>query len=99
MIPDPTEFVECDTCRSKTGMAELCLGCLNNRKLISNMKIKAMQTGDRMQLNRINEEIQWHLKQQDVPIKPVNVIQAMFELNYADWICSTSTLPQCGYQS
>jgi hypothetical protein len=31
-------FVECDTCRAKSGSPVLCSGCLSNRQLISQLK-------------------------------------------------------------
>jgi hypothetical protein len=33
-----TDFVECDTCRAKTGTPQLCNGCLANRDTISNLQ-------------------------------------------------------------
>lgn len=35
--PIDVEFVECDTCRAKTGSPILCNGCLKNRQIISNL--------------------------------------------------------------
>jgi hypothetical protein len=34
------EFVECDQCRAKPGIPDLCRGCLHNRSLISALKAK-----------------------------------------------------------
>jgi hypothetical protein len=31
-------FVECDSCRAKSGSPDLCSGCLSNRHLISQLK-------------------------------------------------------------
>lgn len=31
------ELVECDTCRAKLGMAQLCAGCVHNRLVISRL--------------------------------------------------------------
>jgi hypothetical protein len=38
------DFMECDSCRAKLGMIDLCRGCLHNRSLISALhaKIKAL---------------------------------------------------------
>lgn len=35
--PNPSKFLECDTCRSKSGSPELCKGCLHNRALIEKL--------------------------------------------------------------
>lgn len=32
------EFMECDTCRVKTGSPTLCSGCLHNRAIIEELK-------------------------------------------------------------
>jgi hypothetical protein len=34
------EFMECDTCRAKPGMPDLCHGCLHNREVIFELKRK-----------------------------------------------------------
>lgn len=34
---EPDEFMECDTCRAKTGSPPLCSGCLHNRALIGRL--------------------------------------------------------------
>lgn len=34
------EFMECDTCRAKSGSPILCKGCIHNRELISKTQIK-----------------------------------------------------------
>ncbi len=31
-------FMECDTCRAKPGMPQLCGGCLHNRAIIGELK-------------------------------------------------------------
>ena len=36
--PNPDEFLECDSCRSKAGSPELCKGCIHNRGLIERLK-------------------------------------------------------------
>lgn len=36
--PDPNKFMECDTCRVKSGSLELCKGCLHNRTLIDKLQ-------------------------------------------------------------
>lgn len=36
--PPALEFMECDTCRAKAGMPELCRGCLHNRTAIERLK-------------------------------------------------------------
>jgi hypothetical protein len=33
----PTDFMECDTCRAKPGTPTLCAGCLHNRSLINEL--------------------------------------------------------------
>jgi len=33
-------FIECDTCREKSGSPTLCRGCFENRKTISDLKLK-----------------------------------------------------------
>jgi hypothetical protein len=35
------DFIECDSCRSKPGSHELCIGCLWNRALIAYLKKEA----------------------------------------------------------
>jgi len=35
---NPSEFLECDTCRAKAGSPTLCKGCLHNRALIGKLK-------------------------------------------------------------
>jgi hypothetical protein len=34
-VVEPSEFMECDTCRAKPGSPTLCHGCLHNRDVIS----------------------------------------------------------------
>jgi hypothetical protein len=41
-----TEFIECDTCRAKTGSPVLCGGCLGNRKTISDLQEKYLKAVD-----------------------------------------------------
>jgi hypothetical protein len=35
------DFMECDVCRAKPGMPELCRGCLHNREVIGELRRKA----------------------------------------------------------
>ena len=63
------EFIECDTCRAKSGMPVLCETCLHNRRLIEDFKteikslkakVAAAEDGDH--LNKIKAEVIDHLR-------------------------------------
>lgn len=46
------EFMECDTCSSKSGSPELCQGCLHNRAVISRLYNEAVKE-ERARLKKI----------------------------------------------
>ena len=53
-------FVECETCKAKTGNPPLCQGCYNNRKVIAQLKgtIHMNRKNDHVRiLNAINSKI------------------------------------------
>ena len=55
------------------------------------------QQEDRESLDRIEQEILTWCDEKKVEPTPVNVIQAMFVLHYADWLCGDgdTIAPMC----
>lgn len=52
------EFMECDTCRAKTGSLALCVGCLHNRQIIEQMETLEKDVSTRLKASidhRIND--------------------------------------------
>ena len=54
---------------------------------------------DLRNLEVVASKIQDHLKENKAPITLRNVVQAMFETNYADWIGGDEIYPQCEYET
>jgi len=54
---------------------------------------------DLLNLERVASNIRDHLEENKAAITLRNVVQAMFETNYADWIGGDEIYPQCEYES
>ena len=53
------------------------------------------QQRDREELDKIEQEILTCCSEKKIETTPVNVIQAMFVLGYADWVCGDYITPEC----
>jgi len=54
---------------------------------------------DLLDLERVASKIRDHLEENKAPITLRNVVQAMFETSYADWIGGDEIYPQCEYET
>ncbi len=54
---------------------------------------------DHQRLDRIKIEIRNHLRENKAGETLRNVVQAMFETSYADWLGGDTRFPQCEYES
>ena len=98
-------FKECPACAAKPGMPVLCESCLYNRQIMNNLeqevealKAQIRSDSDHRRLTEIKDEVISHLKDECAPLRPTNVVHAMFKLGYADWLGSESTEPVCPYE-
>lgn len=66
---DDEAFMECDTCRAKSGSPVLCTGCLHNRKLITTIR----QDAERKERDRLRKEITEALWNEDGSLKSHNL--------------------------
>lgn len=54
---------------------------------------------DLKHLERIKRRVKDHLKEKGAPITLRNVVHAMFETDYADWLGGDEIYPQCEYET
>ena len=50
---------------------------------------------DEVHLEAIQQEVLFYLKQMKAPPTTKNVIHAMFDMHYADWLCGESNKINC----
>lgn len=53
---------------------------------------------DEKRLDEIQDKVYTHLREKKVPATCRNIIHAMFELSYADWLGGQEILPTCPYE-
>jgi len=49
-------------------------------------------------LRKIQQEVYAHLREKGAPPTARNIIHAMFDLRYADWIGHIGITPSCDYE-
>jgi len=49
-------------------------------------------------LDRILREVREHLAEEEAPETSRNVVQAMFDIHYADWLGGHHIIPTCDYE-
>jgi len=53
---------------------------------------------DQEYLERVVTQVREHLESEEAPVTLRNVVQAMFDINYADWLGGSSIYPECKYE-
>ena len=99
------KFQECSQCAAKPGMPVLCEPCVHNRQIMNNLeqevldlKAQLASQRDHRRLVDIKDEVISHLKDEKATLSPTNMIHAMYNLGYADWLGSNLTEPACPYE-
>ena len=49
-------------------------------------------------LERITQEVYEHLRGKNAPPTARNIVHAMFDIHYADWLGHGSIYPECEYE-
>lgn len=61
------EFVECDTCRVKSGAPRLCYGCLRNRELVRHLGMEVAMLEEFLHGHRLHPFYEYATTQEHTP--------------------------------
>jgi hypothetical protein len=57
------------------------------------------KANDRKELDKVVSDVREHLQSNLAPITLRNVVHAMFDIHYAEWLAGFHVYPECEYES